>query len=708
MKPIAAARAATAQKLTVTLARGPGGLGAGAGGGGTDGGRGASARLLPQARRFLARRKGVLARLAVWSLLESAQTFLGGYCLAQALDRGFLAGRTDVGLLWLTAAAVAVLAGGPVVRGVFAQLAELVEPLRDGLVRRAVAVALHEATEGGAARAATRGHSAVVSRLTHQTEIARDSFAGLVFTARSFVFTAAGALAGLVSLAPQLLVVVLPPLAAGLLLFLATLRPMAAAQRRFLDRDEAFAELAGSLRTGLRDIVACGTQPAMEQEAQHLIGQAAAAARSLARWAAVRTLALGVAGQLPVLVLLAATPWLLEQGVTAGALLGALAYLAQALLPALHALMTAVGAAGARLLVVLDRLAGQQPPMPAEAGARAADRGASPPPLPLCPGGVGDPHIPQPGARPQTPRTAFGRVLKRRTGWIFRPVRDSSRREGPRSPASSGGTPGRNPEQTEARGSGGGAPGNGVRGGAPAASGPAVECRAVTVSYGPRTRPVVNRLDLTVRAGEHLAVVGPSGAGKSTLTHVLSGLLTPDEGAVWLAGEPVDAMTAAELAQRRVLIPQQAYLFTGTVRENLLQLNPDASSSDGAAAVDALGLGPLTARIGGLDAMLDPAVLSEGERQLLCLARAYAAPAPLLILDEATCHLDPAAEARAERALAERPGTLLVVAHRLSSARRADRVLVLDPAGAVCGTHEELLRRSARYRELFAHWQGGP
>ncbi|MEV0041212.1 ABC transporter ATP-binding protein, partial [Streptomyces sp. NPDC050804] len=127
-------------------------------------------------------------------------------------------------------------------------------------------------------------------------------------------------------------------------------------------------------------------------------------------------------------------------------------------------------------------------------------------------------------------------------------------------------------------------------------------------------------------------------------------------------------------------------------------------SAELTAAVDALDAAGLVGRLGGLDATVEPAKLSQGERQLLSLCRAYVSSAPLMILDEATCHLDPVAEARAERALAERPGTLIVIAHRLSSARRADRVLVLDGTRPACGTHEELLTGSALYRDLAGHW----
>ncbi|WP_278192052.1 hypothetical protein [Streptomyces sp. MMS20-AI2-20] len=276
----------------------------------TDDGSGAVRRLAPHARRFLARRSGVLVRLALWSLAETGQAFLVGHGVARAVDQGFLAGDTRRGLLWLTVALVAVLLGAPVIRGVFAELAGLTEPLRDGLVRHAVDRSLGAAAAGGPGGT----DRAAVSRLTNQVEIARDSFAGLVLTLRSFVFTAAGALLGLLSLHPSLLVVVLPPLSLGMGLFLVTLRPMAAAQRRALAADEALGDHAARSRAALRDLTACGTGPAAARRGAELIEDAAAAARVLAGWAAVRTAALGVAGHLPVLALLLAVPWLRGRG----------------------------------------------------------------------------------------------------------------------------------------------------------------------------------------------------------------------------------------------------------------------------------------------------------------------------------------------------------------------------------------------------------
>ncbi|MGQ4727882.1 ATP-binding cassette domain-containing protein [Streptomyces sp. Ju416(a)] len=568
-------------------------------------------RVAREARPFLRARTAAILRLSGWSLLEFAQTFLGGYGVARALDDGFLAGRPATGLLWLAVAAVAVLPSVFAARGVFGRLADLVEPLRDGLVRRAVARALSGAL-GRSGDVSTRS----LSQVTHQSEIARDGWAGLVLTLRSFVFTAAGAVAGLLALSPALLLIVLPPLVLGSALFLGTLPPMAARQRAYLAADEAYAAHAGELAASVRDIAAAGTAERTVAESRPLAETQLAASRSLARWSAVRVVALAVCGRFPPLLLLLGAPWLLRNGLTPGGLVGALTYLTQALAPAVQALMTMLGTAGGRLVVVLDRFT-DAPPPPADEPAREA----SPPP-------------------------AQG------------PARDT----------------------------------------------PVAELHEVTFAYGPRAHPVLDRLSLTVGAGEHLAVVGPSGSGKSTLAAVLAGTERPTGGAVRWRGRPARPADATSV---RVLLPQHAYVFTGTLRDNLRYLRPDARDREIAAMADAVGLDALLSRLGSLDAAVEPDRLSQGERQLVALGRAYLAAPPLLILDEATSRLDPAAETRAELAFAALPGALVVVAHRLGSARRADRTLVMDGPRTQCGTPGELLRTSALYRDLCGLWEPG-
>ncbi len=228
----------------------------------------------------------------------------------------------------------------------------------------------------------------------------------------------------------------------------------------------------------------------------------------------------------------------------------------------------------------------------------------------------------------------------------------------------------------------------------------------VGYAYGPGAAPVIDRLSLDIPAGSHLTVVGPSGAGKSTLTTLLAGLAAPDNGRLTLGGVPVTEVDRAWLHRAVTLIPQEAYVFTGTVRDNLRYLRPGARDADLLASATAVGARALVDRLGGLDAPvgLDGPPLSSGERQLVALARAHVSPASVVLLDEACCHLDPAAEERAERAFAARGTTLVVVAHRISSALRAPRVLVLDGERTAIGTHVQLLDESPLYADLVGHW----
>jgi ATP-binding cassette subfamily C protein len=233
-----------------------------------------------------------------------------------------------------------------------------------------------------------------------------------------------------------------------------------------------------------------------------------------------------------------------------------------------------------------------------------------------------------------------------------------------------------------------------------------VSLRGLTFGWGDHAEPVVRDLDLDLVPGDHLAVVGPSGIGKSTVAGLLTGLMAPRSGTVTLGDVPVHLVRPAVRHRRIALIPQETYLFTGTVRENLALLAPSASDAELLAAVDAVGAGDLVARLGGLSAALGHAGagMSAGEAQLLAVARVYACAAELVILDEATSHLDPAAEARVERAFAARGGILVVIAHRLTSALRAKQVLVMDGGPPLLGDHSDLVRTSPAYADLMQAW----
>ncbi|MFE9621432.1 ATP-binding cassette domain-containing protein [Streptomyces sp. NPDC006527] len=639
--------------------------------------------------RFLRARPRVLLRLAGWSVLEAGQTFLLGYALARALDEGFLAGRADVGLGWLAVAGAGTLVGAYGTGRVYRAVAALVEPLRDRLVTRVVERGVRDG-DGGA-----------LSGLTQQVEIARDTFAGLVMVSRSFLFTSAGALVGLLSLAPPLLLVVLPPLAAGVGLFVATLRPLARRQEEFLAADEALAGGLGVVCPGLRDVTAAGAEERIAGDLGALVDAESRAARSLARWGVARVACLAIGGHLPVVLLLAGAPWLLAHGTTPGALMGALAYVTQSLLPALGNLIHGLGTSGSRLTVVLRRLApAGEPtgPAPSPGGGATAVAGAAGGRAAGA-AGVPSPERSQEGSRagdgtsPALAKPGAGQA--RRSAGPARPAVTpaSAGDRGPRPP---------HPPGTRPPGEAGGAARPMTDAPPPRPSPPAFSLASVTFAYGPASAPVVDDLSLDLPAGGHLAVVGPSGSGKSTLAALLAGLLEPGRGTVRVHGRPV-----AEATAWRVLVPQEAYVFGGTLAENLAYLRADGvPEADMLAAAEAVGLTPLLDRLGGPEAVVEPAALSAGERQLIALTRAHLAHAPLALLDEATCHLDPEAEERAERAFTERPGgTLLVVAHRISSARRAERVLVMDGPRTAYGTHAEVLRRSALYRALVGRWE---
>ncbi|HEU0088068.1 MAG TPA: ABC transporter transmembrane domain-containing protein [Pseudonocardiaceae bacterium] len=280
---------------------------------------------------------------------------ISGLAVARALDDGFLAGRPMVGMSWLAAMLLAAAIGAVGSRKVLQHLGDLTEPFRDDLISRVVDDSLQRSVAG-------HTDDGALTRLTHQVEIVRDTYSRLLVVILGFVVTVGSVVAGLVAIAPAVVLLIVPPFLLAIGMFLATLGVFAPRQRAVALAEDRLASAAGSVLAAIRDMVASGAEEYAATTVTGPIAEHATAERSLSSVASLRTLCFAVGGWLPLLIVLFAGPWLVGRGLTTGAILGGLIYVVFGLQPTLRTFIAGVGDSGLRFVMTLGRILDESAP----------------------------------------------------------------------------------------------------------------------------------------------------------------------------------------------------------------------------------------------------------------------------------------------------------------------------------------------------------
>ena len=222
---------------------------------------------------------------------------------------------------------------------------------------------------------------------------------------------------------------------------------------------------------------------------------------------------------------------------------------------------------------------------------------------------------------------------------------------------------------------------------------------------------MLKNINFKIQTGETIAIVGPTGGGKSTVAKLATRFYDPSSGRVLIDGYDIRNVQLESLRKQIGVVPQEPFLFAGSIRENVGFSRPEASDDEIIEALDASGLMPMVDSLpDGIDTVIHErgASLSAGERQLIAISRAFLSKPRVLVLDEATSNLDLQSESQVERALdAILDGrSAIIVAHRLATVMRADRIIVVDNGRIVeSGSHNELLNKEGAYSEMHQQWK---